>query len=79
MSLFESYEKIYPKESSKNKFITKEGLTSELYDSVKDDDGVNRINVGFQKKNTSKKSTILKKEEKDVEKLKKDILGNKSD
>ena len=75
MSLFESHEKIYSKETSKNKFITKEGLTSEFYDSVKDDDGVNRINVGFQKKNTSKKSTILKKD--DIERLKKEIMGKK--
>ena len=73
MSLFESHEKIYSKESNKNKFNTKEGLNSDLYDSIKDDDGVNRTNVGFKKK-TSKEPTILKKDEKDMEKLKKEIL-----
>lgn len=72
-SLFKSHEKLYQHEANENKLKKGYNLNSELYDSVKDDED----ETFFQKKGTSQSASILKKDEKDIEKLKKEIMGKK--
>lgn len=68
-SLYKSHKKLYESETKKNK-LKSGGFNSDLYDSVKDDEN----EIFFQKKGTSQSASILKKDEKDEEKLKKEIL-----
>ena len=74
-SLYKSHKKLYQQEANENKLKKGYNLNSDLYDSVKDDGD----ETFFQKKGSSQNASILKKDEKDIEKLKKEILGNKGD
>ena len=78
LSLFENYQ--YGENSSDNK-LTFDSKNSDLYSYMNKDDEeeITTKDVFFKQKNSSKSSTILKKDEKDIEKLKKEILGNKGD
>ena len=71
-SLYKSHEKLYGSELNKNKLKSPHS-NSDLYDSVKDDED----EILFKNNAASKNSTILKKDEEDIEKLKKEILGDK--
>ena len=78
LSLFENYQ--YGENSSDNK-LTYDSKNSDLYSYMNKDDEeeITTKDVFFKQKNSSKSSTILKKDENDIEKLKKEILGNKGD
>lgn len=68
-SLYKSHKKLYQKETNENKLKKGYNFNSELYDSVKNDEN----ETFFQKKGTSQNASILKKDEKDIEKLKKEM------
>ncbi len=68
-SLYKSHKKLYQNETNENKLKKGYNLNSELYDSVKNDEN----ETFFQKKGTSQNASILKKDEKDIEKLKKEM------
>ena len=68
-SLYKSHKKLYQQETNENKLKKGYNLNSELYDSVKNDEN----ETFFQKKDTSQNASILKKDEKDIEKLKKEM------
>ena len=77
LSLFENYQ--YGENSSDNK-LSLDRKNSDLYSYLNEDsdEEFSSKEVLFKRKNASKSSTILKKDdEKDIEKLKKEILGNK--
>ena len=79
LSLFENYQ--YGENSSDNK-LSLDRKNSDLYSYLNEDsdEEFSSKEVLFKRKNASKSSTILKKDdEKDIEKLKKEILGNKGD
>ena len=77
-SLYKSHSKLYENESKKNT-LKPDGFNSELYDSLNDEEEISiaKKEVFLKQKKPSKSSSILKKDEKDIEKLKKEILGNK--
>jgi len=77
-SLYKSHNKLYENESKKN-MLKPDGFNSELYDSLNDEEEISiaKKEVFLKQKKPSKSSSILKKDEKDIEKLKKEILGNK--
>lgn len=81
ISIIDSHNsKIYSHESGKNTFST-DDTNSDLYNAMNknsdNDDGISKKNLFFKQKKPTKSSSILKKDEKDIEELKKEIIGKK--
>lgn len=81
ISILESHNsRIYAHESKDNTF-SRDEKNSELFNAmnndVDEDNEKNEKNIFFKQKKASQSASILKKDEKDVEKLKKEILGDK--
>lgn len=75
ISIFESHgSKLYSNESKENELVSDDS-NSVLYDKVNKNE--DNEEVFFNMKNPSESATILKKDKKDIEKLKKEILGDK--
>ena len=75
ISILESHgSKLYSNESKENELVSDDS-NSVLYDKVNKNE--DNKEVFFNMKNPSEGATILKKDEKDIEKLKKEILGDK--
>lgn len=77
ISILESHNsRLYAHESKDNTFGT-DDTNSELYkvmnNNIEEDDKINRKDI-FKQKKASKTSSILKKDDEDIEKLKKEIL-----
>ena len=75
ISILESHgSKLYSNESKDNELVSDDS-NSVLYDKVNKNE--DNKEVFFNMKNPSESATILKKDKKDIEKLKKEILGDK--
>ena len=79
ISIIDSHNsKIYSHESGKNTFST-DDTNSDLYNAMNknsdNDDGISKKDLFFKQKKPTKSSSILKKDEKDIEELKKEIIG----
>ena len=83
ISMLDSHNsKIYAHESKDNKWGSDDsnsGLYKTVQGNLDEDDEIRRKDLFFKQKKSSKSSSILKNDEKDIEKLKKEILGNKGD